>query len=161
MTLETPLNIGDVLYVHYVRESQLDPVCGACEGAKTFSVRHADGETRELPCGRCAGRGKLPGGASQPVLDVIRMKVDRVVVSVDRWGCEVSYFGEAESRKARAPSFRLDRIPANLVEAGALRISISTGAYLPYGWIDRKAALAVVPAWQEELQSFFAKRRRE
>lgn len=161
MTVETPLSLGDHLYALYVRESRLDTVCGACEGAKTFAVAHADGQVRNLDCGHCNGKGKLITAASRPVLDVRRVEVHRIRVEADVFGTAVHYEGPKEGRNTRPAVFSLGRTPASLIERGALRIAIAMGGYLPYAWTERKDAAAVVSVWQVELQTFFATRRRE
>lgn len=161
MKIETPLNLGDHLYALYVREARLDPVCGACEGAKTFEVKHADGQVRPLACGHCGGKGKLHAAASQPVLDVCRVEVHGIRVEVDAFGTTVRYEGPRGGRGTRVAAFSLDRTPASLIEAGALRCDVVTGSYLRYAWTSRQEAAAVAPIWQEELQKLFATRRRE
>lgn len=73
--VEDVLPVGSAVYVHVLRDEKLYPVCGACEGAKTFDVPHRDGTVHALPCAKCEGKGKLYSSKTRPVIDVMRAEV--------------------------------------------------------------------------------------
>jgi hypothetical protein len=155
VTLETRFSVGDKLYVIYVREAAVCDVCGACEGAKTFPVTHADGVVRPLPCAICRGKGHLEATASRPVLDVEKQVVAGLNVHVSRFGGvpTVEYLGKMTTQRDN-PTFR-EWTPRSIQ---ALDGSVRCGAYLSWCWATRAEAKAHAETWQGPLQEACAAR---
>lgn len=161
------LDIGDYVYLHTTRNEKVQPVCGACEGAKVFDVLHRDGSTHQIPCAKCGGKGKLFMREEHLVVDVVRAQVVGIIHNIG----QVRYFASrewAEREKANGwTEYRvlgagnLDEVvttpgqetpPADLPMAHK-RLSLNRKLY----WRDRKVALAIAGSYNERLRAMYAK----
>lgn len=156
MKSETKYTIGDKLYVLVRRDARVSFVCGACEGAKTLSVKHADGVERLLPCGGCGGKGKLDDGKSVPVFDVklftvagLRIEVGKTGVLNDYSEPRVTYFDRTgKLRDVVEEQTGVPRFPGRYSHGGAT-----------YFWPDKALATATAEAWTAAAQAAEAARR--
>ena len=146
-------NIGDKLFFLLSRDARVDPVCGACEGAKVFLVPHLDGETHALPCAKCKGRGSLYSGRSVPVYDVKALLITGFTIEVG-WIHEfqthtepkVSYHGKSGGKTHK------------LTLEGSPEEAWNTRSVDTFFWTDKDVAGAIAEAWTKAAQAHAASR---
>lgn len=158
------LPIGTRIYVLVTRDERIAEVCGACEGAGTFSVIHKDNQTRALPCGRCKGSGKLSSGESRTVFDVTPALVVGVLVHVGQTEGFASkelltddvrvktrvLFGD-KSRFVWEPGPGPGPIRTRIVHRGRVIPDVPEHWY----WTDRLVALKVADGYNAELRAIY------
>lgn len=151
MTFETPYSIGDKLYVLVSRDAKVSPVCGACEGAKTFRVTHADGISRPLPCGRCGGKGEIKTKGTQTVFDVRLFTIGGITIKAGR---TESYGNEPPTtRVVQYHALQTDLHRAVEWEGTLDTPTPNARSYERiHFWADREVAVAVAERWTREIQ---------
>ena len=153
MTVTPKYNIGNKLFFLLSRDARVDPVCGACEGAKVFLVPHLDGEMHELPCAKCKGKGSIYSGKSVTVYDVKSLLITGFTIEVGWINEFVSYVEPKVSYHGKSGGKTHE-----LTREGSPKEAWNSRTTDTFFWTDKEVAGVIAEAWTKAAQADAASR---